>query len=93
LDPDAPTRKSREERDLVDQVIVKHCQIRGWRLHARNVRTNHVHLVVTAPGIDAKIVGEQFKAWGSRRLSEQAGLVGGGKMASAGGPKAAISRA
>ena len=76
---EAPVILSQEQRDLVDQVIVKHCQIRGWELHARNVRTNHVHIVVTAPGVEPNIVREQIKAWCSRRLSEHAGLTGGGK--------------
>jgi len=74
-----PVTLTSEQRDLIDNVIVKHCQIRGWHLHARNVRTNHVHLVVTAPGVEPKIVREQIKAWASRRLSEHAGLVGSGK--------------
>jgi REP element-mobilizing transposase RayT len=38
-----------------------------------------VHIVVTAPGVAPKTVREQLKAWGSRRLSEQAGLTGSGK--------------
>jgi REP element-mobilizing transposase RayT len=74
-----PVILTKSQRDLIDQVIVKHCEIRGWQLRARNVRTNHVHIVVTAPGVEPKIIREQIKAWGSRRLSEQAGLVGGGK--------------
>ncbi len=36
------------QRDLADAVIVKHCAIREWVLHARNVRSNHVHVVVSA---------------------------------------------
>src|SRR5437868_5057595 len=39
---------SRQQRDLVDGIIVRHCQIRTWQLHARNARTNHIHVVVTA---------------------------------------------
>src|SRR5262249_42630637 len=62
-----------EQRVLVDAVLVAHCQIRGWELHARNVRTNHVHAVVTA-AVDGEIVREQLKAWTSRRLSDHAGF-------------------
>src|SRR5207247_11016072 len=69
---------SREQREIVDAVLVRHCRIRKWVLHARNVRTNHVHVVVTAP-VDARIVREQLKAWGSRRLSEAARILGTGK--------------
>ena len=66
---------SPSQRQVVDKVIVDHCRIRGWLLHARNVRTNHVHVVVSA-ALDPKTVREQFKAWASRRLSELAGLTG-----------------
>jgi len=62
-----------EQRTIVDAVVVDHCRIRNWPLHTRNVRTNHVQVVVTAP-VDPKVVREQLKAWASRRLSEAAGL-------------------
>jgi REP element-mobilizing transposase RayT len=61
-----------EQRRLVEETITRHCQIRGWRLHAVNCRTNHVHVVVTADR-DPATVMEQFKAWSTRRLKEQAG--------------------
>lgn len=70
-----PVILTAEQRVIVDEVLVQHCQIRKWILHARNVRTNHVHIVVTAL-VEPEKVREQFKAWGSRRLSEHAGLVG-----------------
>ena len=59
---------------MIESVIVKHCQIRNWTLHACNVRTNHIHVVVSA-ALDGKEVRAQLKAWCSRRLSEQAGLA------------------
>jgi REP element-mobilizing transposase RayT len=62
-----------EQRTIVDSVVVNHCRIRQWLLHARNARTNHVHVVVTAL-LERKVVREQLKAWASRRLSEAAGL-------------------
>ena len=61
------------QRQIVDAVIVEHCRIRGWKLHARNARTNHVHIVVTAD-CDGETVREQLKGWCSRRLSDHAGL-------------------
>ena len=67
-----------KQRVIVDGVIVDHRRIRRWVLHARNVRTNHVHVVLTA-NRDPKTVREQLKAWGSRRLSDHAGLQGEGK--------------
>src|SRR5438105_2536662 len=69
---------SMEQRAIIDNVIVEHCRIRQWFLHARNARTNHVHVVITA-NIDPKKAREQLKAWGSRRLSEHEGLIGSGK--------------
>jgi REP element-mobilizing transposase RayT len=66
---------SDEQRILIEQTIRDHCRIRGWILHALNVRTNHVHVVVTA-NRDPDEVMNQFKAWCSRKLSDAAGLVG-----------------
>jgi len=57
---------------MVEQTVRDHCLIRGWRLHAVNARTNHIHVVVTADR-DPQEVMNQFKAWCSRRLNEQAG--------------------
>jgi REP element-mobilizing transposase RayT len=62
-----------EQRAIVDDVIVKHCQIRNWLLHARNVRTMHGHVVLSA-NVDGETAREQLKARASRRLSEHAGL-------------------
>ena len=55
------------QRELVDRTIRDHCRIRAWELHAVNVRTNHVHVVLTADR-SPDVVMEQFKAWGTRRL-------------------------
>src|SRR5260370_31542922 len=41
-----------EQRCLVEDTIADHCRIRGWHLHALNGRTQHVHVVVTAPQRD-----------------------------------------
>lgn len=60
-----------EARSLVDTIIRKHCQIRGWTLLALNVRTNHVHVVVRCPpDTPPETAMEQFKAWCTRRLRE-----------------------
>jgi len=64
-----------EQRALVEQTVRDHCRIRGWLLHAVNVRTNHVHVLVTADR-DPQEVMNQFKAWCSRQLSDALGLVG-----------------
>ena len=61
---------SATSRLMVEQTIRRHCEVRGWALHAVNVRTNHVHVVVTAAGYRPETVREQFKSWCTRRLKE-----------------------
>ncbi len=61
-----------EQRKIVSETIQDHCTIKAWDLHALNVRTNHVHLVITAPVIPEKAM-TQLKAWCSRRLNENLG--------------------
>ena len=61
---------SPDHRPLVEDVIRKHCLIRRWTLHAVNARSNHVHVVVTAPRRHPRVVREQFMAWCTRRLKE-----------------------
>ena len=58
-----------EQRVLVEKTIADHCQIRGWQLHAVNCRTNHLHVVVSAP-LHPDEIRKQFKAWCTRRLKE-----------------------
>lgn len=57
----------KQERDVVEQTIAEHCQIRGWKVHAVNCRSNHVHVVVSADR-HPKEVRDQFKAWCTRKL-------------------------
>ncbi len=60
-----------QQRELVDATIRRHCEIRHWSMHALNVRTNHVHVVVTANEYAPDTVVEQFKAWSTRKLKGQ----------------------
>ena len=70
-----PLRLGLVMRPAVHGAIVDHCRIRGWRLWALNVRTTHVHVVVTTPSkVTPAVVENQLKAWGTRRLRES-GLV------------------
>jgi hypothetical protein len=59
------------QRRLVEDTIAEHCRIRSWHLHVVNARTQHVHVVVTAPGYHPKVVMDELKAWCTRRLKEQ----------------------
>jgi REP element-mobilizing transposase RayT len=57
------------ERSLVEKAVRETCGIRKWSLLAFNVRTNHVHTVVTA-NRDPEIVLNAFKANATRELRE-----------------------
>lgn len=67
-----PEVLSEAARDVVERTIRAHCVIRRWGLRAVNVRTNHVHVVVSAD-VEPEVALVQFKAWSTRRLRE-AGL-------------------
>ncbi|MCC6676023.1 MAG: NTP transferase domain-containing protein [Phycisphaerales bacterium] len=62
-------------RQVVSRTVEEVCRHRGWTLLAQNVRTNHVHLVVSAECEPERIMND-LKSWASRRLSE-AGLAPG----------------
>ncbi|HUQ72070.1 MAG TPA: transposase [Planctomycetaceae bacterium] len=62
-----------EQRELILTTIQDHCRHRGWTLHAVNIRSNHVHVVVSGL-CEPETMMNQFKAWCSRRLSDAAGL-------------------
>jgi REP element-mobilizing transposase RayT len=57
------------ERRVIKEAIRETCGIRKWSLTALNVRTNHVHAVVTAH-VDPEIVLNAFKANATRKLRE-----------------------
>lgn len=63
-----------EQREIVEATIRRHCEIRKWTLLALNVRTNHIHLVVSADRSVADVMN-QLKAWCSRKLSDAMGLT------------------
>ena len=57
------------ERSVIKETIRETCDIRKWSLIALNVRTNHVHVVVTA-ALDPELVLNALKANATRRLRE-----------------------
>jgi REP element-mobilizing transposase RayT len=61
-----------KHRGVVKRAIVEVCEFRQWELRALNVRTNHVHAVVTASAPAEKVLND-FKSYATRRLRE-AGL-------------------
>jgi len=56
-------------RKAVEEAIKETCRIRKWTLWAFNIRTNHVHVVVTAD-CKPKRVATAFKANGTRKMRE-----------------------
>jgi REP element-mobilizing transposase RayT len=66
---EVPLHLDDEQRAIVEATIRRHCEIRGWYLHAVACRTNHVHVVVTAR-VDPETIMDQFKAWCTRHLKQ-----------------------
>ena len=65
----APVTLGPPARSVVEQAVRDHCRHRGWTLLAVNVRSNHVHVVVTcAPDVLPERALLEFKAWSTRRL-------------------------
>ena len=67
---EAPVLLDDLQRQKVEAVYRQHCAIRGWVLHAISVRTNHVHVVVTADK-PPKTVRDQLKANATRVLRSE----------------------
>jgi REP element-mobilizing transposase RayT len=62
---------SLDQRAAVESQITETCDVRKWILHAVNCRTNHLHVVVTAIGIEPAKVRKDLKAWTTRRLRNE----------------------
>jgi REP element-mobilizing transposase RayT len=65
-----PFALSARQRRSIEAAIRETCRIRNWRLHALNVRTNHVHVVVTA-NRKPELVLNAFKANATRQLRKE----------------------
>jgi REP element-mobilizing transposase RayT len=61
---------SMHQRQVVENEIERHCSIRNWRVWTKSARSNHVHAVVTAPGVRGSKVRDQLKANATRSLRE-----------------------
>ncbi|QQS32252.1 MAG: transposase [Acidobacteriota bacterium] len=60
---------SQKQRGLVDRSIRETCEHRNFVLRACNVRSNHVHMVVTAAVKPEKIASD-IKSYSTRRLRQ-----------------------
>lgn len=65
-----PVVLNRKMRKAVEIAIREVCQHRGWTLRAINVRTNHVHVVVSTSDRDHSKVLNAFKAYSTRKMRE-----------------------
>jgi|ERR1700687_3545923 len=61
---------NRAQRQLTELAIREVCEHRGYVLHAVNVRTNHVHSVVSASCKPERVMGS-FKSYATRKLREE----------------------
>lgn len=53
---------SDEQREIVKSETRSHCEHRQWKLWIANPSTNHVHVIVTAPGYAGSKVRDQLRA-------------------------------
>jgi len=65
----SPVTLRAQQRALVEEAIRETSEIRKWSLWAVNVRTNHIHTVVTANCTPERVVNA-FKANSTRQLRE-----------------------
>ncbi len=65
----APVLFDQEERALVEQAIRDHCGHKDWEVVAVNVRSNHVHAIISAAETHSpEQILTQLKAWSTRAL-------------------------
>ena len=72
-----PMSLDMDHRLAVDAAIREVCKHREWTLHALNVRTNHVHVVVAAEQPIERVLSD-FKRYATRRMVER-GLIEAGR--------------
>ena len=69
-----PIELDAQRRWVVARTIEEVCAHRTWRLHALNVRTTHVHVIVSADK-SPETTTVDLKAWCTRRMRES-GVMG-----------------
>ena len=65
----ASVKLHRQRQASINEALKETCDIRRWKLWARNVRTNHVHVVVSACCHPEKVL-RALKANATRKMSE-----------------------
>ena len=64
-----PIHLDRARRAAISDAIKETCELRNWNLYADNVRTNHVHVVVSAPQ-HPEVVLRALKSNATRKMRE-----------------------
>ena len=59
-----------KQRQSVDSAIREVCAHRKWFLHAHNVRTNHVHIVVSIGTVKPGHALNAFKSYATRKMRQ-----------------------
>jgi len=67
---DEPFIFDEKQRSAVEESIRETCKIRDYKLTAVNVRTNHLHVVVSAQ-TNPEIIINSFKSYATRKLREE----------------------
>ncbi len=76
-----PLTLSAAAQVAVQDIVMKHTSLRGWRLLALATPVTHVHVVVDCRVAgepmpkDPELVMEEYKSWGTRELRRR-GIVG-----------------
>jgi REP element-mobilizing transposase RayT len=73
-------------RGIIEDTLEQHCKFRGWKLYAYNVRTNHVHAVISARSDATKMLND-LKAYLTRALRRGGAIAGRNKVWTEGGSK------
>lgn len=60
-------------REIVERAVLDEAAFRGWTVHAVSARSNHVHVVITAPSTRSGTARGRLKACCSRRLNAMPG--------------------
>jgi REP element-mobilizing transposase RayT len=61
---------NKEQRNIVEKAIKEVCKYREYDLQAINVRSNHLHAVVSAT-VKPEIIADAFKRYATRKLREK----------------------
>ena len=64
----------------IDAAFRERCSYAGWPLWALNVRTNHIHVVLSATEHSPERVMTSLKAWATRRLISSRLCAQGGRV-------------